>query len=354
MTNISLANSFQTASLHEIENIEEFQPLLELVSPSHVPSILLNDIVSSLFPTISAPFTSSASSNIHPLVIRSEHHNADHINQIPYMSFDDTSNMPELLLIGSPSTLTSTLIQSDFNSTPSRNVHSLLESIEELCLLIRQLLDRELPGQKVTSLQATIANQLAILLTYLAIPNNEKIIPTWRTENTMEKMTSTEEDLTSFQKSLFVTNGTQTDLVWNILLNDSIPQSMNVPSENIHSEKDLADDAMKFTVYKSPSISENEREKMIDIALSSQRGTSQTELTSASGKDSKQIFKSFLCFSFSHSSFTWSSTSSRSFRHIYSTDSSSSRIFFVLSSINLLFRDNCSFVDASFINERKD
>lgn len=129
------SNSVKTPSLEDVENIEEIQPLIEVT-----PSILLNDIFSSFFPTIS----------------------------------------------------------------PSRKFCSLSESIDELCVLIRQLLHYELTEQKVTPLQATIASRLAVLLTYLRESDHQK-------KNSTEKMTSTEEENDVVVKPLLTTIGTQTD-----------------------------------------------------------------------------------------------------------------------------------------------
>ncbi len=138
----------------------------------------MNDILSSFFPNIS---TSPANSNT-------------------------ISNITEHLLIDQSSTFIP-------DQRQPRKVHSLFESIEELCLLIRKLLQYELTEQKITSLQTTIANQLAILLTYLAMPNHEKIISDFKTVNTMDKMISTEEENVLFQKPLVITIGIQTNLV---------------------------------------------------------------------------------------------------------------------------------------------
>ncbi len=136
-----------------------------------------------------------------------------------------------------------------------RQSSKLFESIEELCLLIRKLLQYELTEQKITSLQATIANQLAILLTYLAVPNRQTIISDLKVVNTMEKMTSTEEDNVSLQKPLVSTIATQTDLL--------------------------------VDLKAQQSSSENKQETTIDIRPLSQKETSHTDLISTSGKNRK-------------------------------------------------------------------
>lgn len=134
-------NSLMNISIVEPPSI----PTIEIVSPAVVPSTLLNNIISSLFPTVSS-----------------------------------SENRPM------------------FQQQP-KQVRSLSESIEELCLLIRQLLHFELTEQNITPLQATIANRLALLLTYFVAPNPQT--------STMERMTSTEEE-----KPRLLTIGTQTDL----------------------------------------------------------------------------------------------------------------------------------------------
>jgi hypothetical protein len=221
----NISNSLKTSSLNEIENIEEFQPVIEIVSPTQVSSILLNDILSSFFPTISTP---------------------------------------------------SAFIQSDFipEQRQPRKIHSLFESIEELCLLIRKLLQYELTEQKITSLQATIASQLAILLTYLAMPNHENGISSLRTANTLEKMTSTEEENVSFEKFLVSTIGTQTDF------DDSISKPRIMSSENIHSHTNaVVHDLVEFKAYQS---SDNKQQGTVDILSLSQKETSHTDLISSS------------------------------------------------------------------------
>ncbi len=265
-TNISKQNSPNAPSLQEIENIEKFQPVVEIVSPSQVPSVILNDVLSSFFPTIStlpAPTSSS--------VCHSQHHTNDDIVKTPYMLCNKTSDMTEL--IGQPSSF----IESEFiseNQQPKK-VHSLLESIEELCLLIRNLLQYELSGQKITSLQATIANQLAILLTYLAIPKNEQIISSLITKDTIERMTSTNEDDVYLEQPLLLTIGTQTDLEFT-----QISKSMLISSNNLHFHTEPVHDLVDFQVHKSSSF-ENKQDENLDIPLTS------SELISTSGKNNK-------------------------------------------------------------------
>jgi len=259
-TDISVQNSANTPSLQEIE---QFQPVTDIVSPSQAPSVLLNDILSSFFPTLSTPIIQTSSSNNNPLVYNSQHHTKDDVDKTPYMLFDSTSEMTELLLIGQPLTLSSSFIKSEFISEnqQSKKVHSLFQSIEELCLLIRKLLQHELSEQKITLLQATIANQLAILLTYLAIPNNEKIISQLITKDTIERMTSTDEDEISFQKPLFLTIGTQTDLAWTQISKSMLESS----TKSVH-------DLIELGVHESSSL---------------QKVKSHTELMSTSGNNKK-------------------------------------------------------------------
>jgi hypothetical protein len=247
--------------------------------------------------------------------------------------------MTELLLIGQPPTLSSSLfIESDFISEKqsSKKVHSLSESIEELSLLIRKLLQYELTEQKITRLQATIANQLAILLTYLAIPRNEKIVSELITKETVEKMTSTDEDNTASAKPLVLTIGTQTDLKWTIQSNDQISKPIPVPSNSIHFYTEPVDDLVESETDKSSSF-ENKPEKILDLPPLTEKVTSHTELMSTSGKNNQSILNLIVYLFFSYSSFTWSSTESCSFRYIYLSYSSSSTIFIFLSSINFIF-----------------
>jgi hypothetical protein len=209
-TNIQAQNSSNVPSLQEIE---EFQPMSEIVSPSQVPSILFNDILSSFFPT---PLTST--SNTNPFIFDSQ------------QDIIKTSYTTEFLIIGQP-------------PPPS-----LIESIEELCMLIRKLLQHELTEQKITSLQTTIANQLAILLTHLPMPNNEKMM-----KDTIQRMTSTDE---SDFPPLISTIGTQTDIEWT----NQISKSVLTPPK---------------------------QEELINTPPSSKKVTSQTELMSASGTNIK-------------------------------------------------------------------
>ncbi len=238
-------------SLNKKDDIEEFQPIIELLSPS----VFLNDILSSFFPSIP-----TSSSNNNPLVFHSLHHHTnDDISKSPFMLLDNTTDMTELLIIDQPSSF----IESDFvfeNQQPKK-IHSLAESIEDLCLLIRKLLQYELTDQKITPLQATIANQLAILLTYLAIPNNDKFVYELMKKDTAERMTSTDETHFSLQQPLVSTIGTQTDV--------------------------------EFETH-APS--------------SPQKVTSLTELISTSGKTNIEIFHSLFLFLFSYPKLTWSST----------------------------------------------
>ncbi|CAF2684010.1 unnamed protein product [Rotaria sp. Silwood2] len=273
----SVQMSPNASSLHETENIEELQTFIEILSPSQVPSIFLNDILSSFFPTISTQLTSTSSNN-NLLDFHSHHYINDDIGETPYVLFDNTGNMTEILSIDPlPPLSSSSFVKSKLvaeNHQPKK-VHSLFESIEELCILIRTLLQHELTRQKITPLQATIASQLAILLTYLAIPNNEKIISGLMTKNTIERMISTDENDFSPQLS---TVETQTDIEWTIQLNDQkvfeSPSHMHFHSEPIHN-------IVEFSMHE-PSSSEIKQEEIIDTPLSSQKVTSHTDLTSTS------------------------------------------------------------------------
>ena len=205
LTNVSVVNS--VPSIQGDENIEEFQPLIEIVSPSAVPSALLNNIISSFFPTLSSPDSGT-------MIFHSE--------QQPIQ------------------------------------VRSLSESIEELCLLIRQLLHLELTEQNITPLQATIASRLALLLTYLVAPDHQMVISNARRKDTMERMTSTEDGLV--EKTLLLTIGTQTDLEKDV-----------VSTRKTHSFANPID------IHQTLSLEEKQQEI--------------TELVSTSGKNNNEISK---------------------------------------------------------------
>ena len=168
--------------------------------------------------------------------------------------------MTELFIIGPPPPLPSSFIESNFilENHPSKKIHSFSESIEELCRLIRKLLQHELIEQKATHLQATITNQLAILLTYLAIPNNEKIISELMSKNTSERMTLTDDNDFSPRKPLMLTTETQTDIEWIPELNNQISKTVLMPPK---------------------------QGEITNIPLTSKKVTSQTELMSTSGKN---------------------------------------------------------------------
>ena len=166
------------------EHIEEFQPM------SKVSSIILNDILlSSLFPNVSN----------NPLVFA----NGD-INKTSLMIFDDdTPDITEMIMI---------------DQSPKK-ICSFVESIEELCILIRKLLQFQLNQQNITALQTRLTTQLALLLTYLAIPQHEK--------QTADKVTST--DIT-FQTA---TIETQTDFERKNSSHDQQSTSIQEPSSHI-------------------------------------------------------------------------------------------------------------------------
>ncbi|UJR38318.1 hypothetical protein I4U23_030988 [Adineta vaga] len=183
------------SSIQKNDNIEEFKPV------SEISSLFLNDILLSSF---------FSTTNSNPLVYQSNHHANSDIKKTSFMIFDDTPDITELLMIDQPLN----------EHHPSKKVTSLITSIEELCLLIRKLLQSQLTEQKTTSLQAMLSTQLAILLTYLAMPKNEK--------QTVDKITST--DLSSQTSPI----ETQTDLEWNIQSNNQ--KSDPVPKLSSHTE----------------------------------------------------------------------------------------------------------------------
>lgn len=202
MTDVSVVNSVKTSSL---QDVEEIQPLIEVV-----PSVLLNDIFSSIFPTISP-------SNHKSIIIHSEQQ-TDGQRTI----MEKNSNRTEFVFLSpSPSTFTSTRIESDLTAEQQTGeVRSLSDSIDELCLLIRQLLHYELTEQKITPLQATIASRLALLLTYLVGSDQQTIISNSKRKNTTEQMTSIDEDNDLIEKPLLSTIGTQTDQERHVLSTD--------------------------------------------------------------------------------------------------------------------------------------
>ncbi|CAF4675746.1 unnamed protein product [Rotaria sp. Silwood1] len=278
-TNISVQIAPNATSLHETENIEEHQTFIEILSPPQVPSIFLNDILSSLFPTISTQLTSTSSNN-NLLGLHSHHYIHDDINEIPYILFDNIGNMTEILSIDEipPLSLSSSSFVGSNHVTEihqPKKVHSLFESIEELCVLIRTLLQHELTGQKITSLQATIASQLAILLTYLAIPNNDKIISELMPKNTIERMISTDENDFSLQLS---TVETQTDIEWTIQLND---QKVFESSNHLHFHTEPIHNVVEFSIHEASSF-DIKQEDIINTSLSSQKVISHTDLISQS------------------------------------------------------------------------
>ncbi|CAF4071089.1 unnamed protein product [Adineta steineri] len=196
--NISLQNSSNESPIHKNEDIEEFKPVTETISPIQVPSILLNDILlSSFMPNIDN-------------------------NKTSFILVGDTADLIEHLVIDQIPTTSS--IESKCISEENdqlKKVPLLSESIEELCFLIRKLLQYELAEQNITSLQVTITNQLAILLTYLASSNNEKIISELLKKNTVEKMTSINETDFTLQQPIVLSTGTQTNMQSETMLESS-------------------------------------------------------------------------------------------------------------------------------------
>ncbi|CAF4197451.1 unnamed protein product, partial [Rotaria magnacalcarata] len=84
------------------------------------------------------------------------------------------------------------------------------------------LLQHELTDQKIPSLQTTVASELAILLTYLATPNSEKVISESMTKHTIDRMISTDENDFPCQQRRVSTIETQTDFDLTIQLNDKM------------------------------------------------------------------------------------------------------------------------------------
>ncbi|CAF1341320.1 unnamed protein product [Adineta ricciae] len=166
------------------EHIEEFQPM------SKIPSSILNDILlSSLFPNVSN----------NPLVFAN-----DDMNKTPLMIFDDdTPDITELIMI---------------DRLPKK-ICSFVESIDELCILIRKLLQFQLNQRDITPLQTRLTTQLALLLTYLAMPQHEK--------QTADKITSTD---VTFQTA---TIETQTDFERKNSSNNQHSTSIHEPSSHI-------------------------------------------------------------------------------------------------------------------------
>lgn len=80
-------------------------------------------------------------------------------------------------------------------------------SIEELCSLIRTLLSRQLTEAKLHSVEAMITAQLAMLLTYLASPNHNRIVTDALKKQTTDRATCTDE----VQPLSTMTVATQTD-----------------------------------------------------------------------------------------------------------------------------------------------
>jgi hypothetical protein len=285
--------SAKASSLYELENIEEFQPVIDILSPTQVSPVLLNDILSSFFPIISNPLASTPSSK-NSRVFQSHHHTNSGIGEAQCMLLDDSTDMTEFLIIAPPppSLRTGSDISKSFiieevseNDQPKK-VQSLLQSIEELCILIRKLLQYELTKQKTTPLQATITSQLAILLTYLAVPNNEKIFSGLIVKETIERMALTDKNDLLSEQSPVTTVGTQTETEKTIPLNDQPSKMLLRSFDNIHYHTELLQDIVELNVHKSSSsLCEIKQKKRTDIPSSLQRAASQTELMSTSSKN---------------------------------------------------------------------
>ena len=215
-----------------------------------------------------------------------------------------TVDVNEMLCIRFPNTRSSTkMLIGDLSAKPSssfdkvsfvsenhrmKKVHSLFEAIEELCILIRKLLQHELTEQKITLLQATIAHQLAILLSYLAMPNNQKIIAEMMMKNTTERMISTDENHVLIQRPVVSNIGTQTNIEWIVQLNDRLTKILVDSFNNIHSRSELSNNSVKFRVNEPLSFKFKHGE-ITDIELPSKKATSHTESMSASSKNNSSI-----------------------------------------------------------------
>lgn len=102
----------------------------------------------------------------------------------PSSLFSDIEEFRPMLDLVSPSTFfhPSIVIIEEMPEEHRSNL-SLPQSIEELCSLIRALLERDLTEENINVLQIEMIRRLAILLTYLAVPGDQP-------RETMERMTS--------------------------------------------------------------------------------------------------------------------------------------------------------------------
>ncbi|CAM4827703.1 unnamed protein product [Rotaria magnacalcarata] len=259
--NVLVKISSNVPLFDEMDNVEKLQTFIEMPSPSKFSSIIFNDILPSFPLVVSTKFISTLSS-----------HNSVELHS--YRRFNNAMNITEILNMDSSSPQPSTpLIKSKFvdENHQSTKVHSLLESIEELCFLIRTLLQHELTDQKIPSLQTTVASELAILLTYLATPNSEKVISESMTKHTIDRMISTDENDFPCQQRRVSTIETQTDFDLTMQLNDKM-----FWIEPIHNN--TAD----FSIQELSSF-EIKQKNIFDTSSSFQKLNSHTELISTSG-----------------------------------------------------------------------
>ncbi|CAF0719024.1 unnamed protein product [Adineta ricciae] len=183
------------------EHIEEFQPM------SKISSIILNDILlSSLFPNVTN----------NPLVFAN-----DDMNKTSLMIFDDDNpDITELIMI---------------DQLPKK-IYSLVESIEELCILIRKLLQSQLNQRNITSLQIRLTTQLALLLTYLVIPQHEKETADKVTSTDVTFQTATIETQTDFERKNASNNQQSTSIQEPLSHIELISTSVTIhlPSRHLH------------------------------------------------------------------------------------------------------------------------
>ncbi|CAF4494212.1 unnamed protein product [Rotaria socialis] len=260
-TNVLVKISSNVPLLDEMENIEKLTTFIELPSPSKFSSIVFNHILPSFPVIVSTKFISTLSST-HPVELHS------------YRQFTNAMNVTEILNMDSSSPQPSTpLIKSKVvdENHQSKKVHSLLESIEELCFLIRTLLQHERTDQKIAPLQTTIVSELAILLTHLATPTSEKVISESMTKHTIDRMISTDENDFPCQQRRVSTIETQTDCDLTMQLNDKI-----FWTEPIHNN--LVD----FSIQELSSF-EIKQQNIFATSPSFQKLNTHTELTSTSG-----------------------------------------------------------------------
>ena len=124
----------------------------------------------------------------------------------PSSLFSDIEEFRPMLDLVSPLTFfhPSIVIIEEMSEVHRSNL-SLSQSIEELCLLIRALLQRDLTEESINVLQIEMIRRLAILLTYLAVPGGQR-------RETMERTTSIDAGDFPLETCLICTAETQTDI----------------------------------------------------------------------------------------------------------------------------------------------